>query len=142
MWNMRKRHFSHSWQNSRSEDGGQGRAYLRAASAVGAKRRAFTATAAEATRASARRDARFRLDPLLSTRSRRSNRRFLPQQPPTACFAINNPILNRFPPSNFQQLRSNPRGVTCPYPADAVGSAFFGHVQEELLNEKMPLMEL
>ena len=26
MWNMRKRHFSHSWQNSRSEDGGQGRA--------------------------------------------------------------------------------------------------------------------
>lgn len=37
---------------------------------IGAKRRPLTATAAEATRRQPRRDAGFRLDPLLSTRYR------------------------------------------------------------------------
>jgi hypothetical protein len=27
---------------------------------------------------------------------------------------------------NFQQLRSNPAGVTCPYPPDAVGGVLLG----------------
>jgi len=51
-------------ENSRSEDGGQGRAlFARRVS----ERSPLTATAAEATRG-ARREPRFRLDPLLSTR--------------------------------------------------------------------------
>jgi hypothetical protein len=64
MWNMRKRHFSHSCKTAAARMAVKG-APLSSAF-IEAKRRPLTATAAEAT-ARQRREAHFRLDPLLST---------------------------------------------------------------------------
>jgi hypothetical protein len=63
MGNMRKRHFSHTSKTAAARMAVKGAPLLRAA-----KRACpLTDTAAQATR-EARRDARFRLDPLLSKR--------------------------------------------------------------------------
>jgi hypothetical protein len=47
MWNMRKRHFSHSWKTAAARMAVKGAPFFGAF--IGAKRRPFTATAAEAT---------------------------------------------------------------------------------------------
>lgn len=69
MWNMRKIHFSHSCKTAAA------RMAVKGGRSLPAAKRAcpLTATAAEATRASARRDAGSDTDPLLSTGLRRSN---------------------------------------------------------------------
>jgi hypothetical protein len=66
MWNMRKIHFSHSCKTAVAEPSVKAARLLRAASAVGAQRRAFTDGAAEATRAKRARDAGSSTDPLFS----------------------------------------------------------------------------
>jgi hypothetical protein len=47
MWNMRKRHFSHSWKTAAARMAVKGAPFFGAF--IGAKRRPLTATAAEAT---------------------------------------------------------------------------------------------
>jgi hypothetical protein len=50
MWNMRRRHSSHYWITPAAEASVKAARFVRAASAVGAKRRAFTDDEAEGTR--------------------------------------------------------------------------------------------
>jgi hypothetical protein len=50
MWNMRRRHSSHSWLTPAAEASVKVARFVRAALAVGAKRRAFTDDEAEGTR--------------------------------------------------------------------------------------------
>jgi hypothetical protein len=73
MWNMRKIHFSHCWKTPAAEPSVKAARFVRAASAVGAKRRAFTDDGAEGTRVSAKKPD----SPRLSTNNDDESRFFL-----------------------------------------------------------------
>ena len=115
MWNMRKRHFSHSCKPAAAEPSVKAARSLRAAER--SERSGEPLRTAE-RRLHARERAAMPVPasrPVLSRGSPSGSRRLLPQQPSAAHFAVNRHAFNRFPPQEPPATLQHPsRGDVSP----------------------------